>query len=497
MSSRRQFIQRASFALLTPSLLRAFQPAPGTRPLSQLLLKHFPAQGDEGATAARPEKVIVIGAGCAGLSAARILHDAGVATVVLEGRGRVGGRTWTVDLDGAAVDMNGGLLEHVPFYNLYDEAGWQYDPADPIGINTTGYDAASGKTGPVDKSLLAYHFANYGKGPADAERPRTLAEDYGYERYTEEYFRDAAIKGPDAPFIEMIIRAGPDGSEASTFWRTRRSREPAKERKEPSRGISLPRGGWTPFITALAKDLDIRLSQNVTKVELDGNRVRVSTPTATYEGTHAIVTVPLGTLQAGIIEFAPGLPKTKLDTIDNIGFAKQEKFAILLENPIENWNPAVGKTVGSTQHIFYDSRSGCRITFWDLRAHYDKPVVKCSVHAANYISKFVQYTPQEREDIVVKSLRMMVARPDFKVKKLVQTSWHDEPFSKGSWSFIKVHGSPELFTALGIPEYGGRLLFAGEATDRVRYSYVDGAVNTGVREARRLLGNTASTSSKS
>ncbi len=61
------------------------------------------------------ERIVVVGAGMAGLVAARLLHDSGFIVTVLEARQRIGGRTWTDDRVGAPVDLvdlarAGGLL---------------------------------------------------------------------------------------------------------------------------------------------------------------------------------------------------------------------------------------------------------------------------------------------------------------------------------------------------------------------------------------------------
>ena len=54
--------------------------------------------------------VVVIGAGLAGLSAARLLAHAGVDVLVLEARERVGGRTYTISADGAPLDLGGQFI---------------------------------------------------------------------------------------------------------------------------------------------------------------------------------------------------------------------------------------------------------------------------------------------------------------------------------------------------------------------------------------------------
>lgn len=61
----------------------------------------------------RPERVVVVGAGMAGLVAARLLHDSGFAVTVLEARDRLGGRVWTDDRVGAPLDLGGSWVHGV------------------------------------------------------------------------------------------------------------------------------------------------------------------------------------------------------------------------------------------------------------------------------------------------------------------------------------------------------------------------------------------------
>ena len=61
----------------------------------------------------KAERVIVLGAGMAGLAAARLLHDSGFSVIVLEARDRIGGRTWTDDRVGAPVDLGGSWVHGV------------------------------------------------------------------------------------------------------------------------------------------------------------------------------------------------------------------------------------------------------------------------------------------------------------------------------------------------------------------------------------------------
>jgi monoamine oxidase len=70
------------------------------------------------------------------------------------------------------------------------------------------------------------------------------------------------------------------------------------------------------------------------------------------------------------------------------------------------------------------------------------------------------------------------------------TSWGTDPYTGGAYTHIPPEASPADADLLGEP-VGGRLLFAGEHTQSARLAYADGAMTSGIREAKRLLGQSA------
>jgi len=477
--TRRLFTQLTSAAaiagvLAPPDALpdSIVKPVPTLR---DLLLKHFPERPPV-STTTLPKKVIVIGAGVAGLSAARILHDAGVETMVLEARDRLGGRTWTVHFDDAPVDMNGGYLHDLDvnaLARLYRDAKWPVDDTVFYDLHANGFDASTGESlGLIGKLRLAYTMRGYFQGPQNP--PTTSATDYAVEQWTQKFFRDAGLTGSDGRLIESLIRSlqSTDGSELSVRWHD----------KLPKTGgpWEFPRTGFGSFVGALADGLDVQLKQPAIRVALRSDAVEVTTGTPrTFEASHVLITVPLGTLQAGGLAFEPGLPSEKITAIAGMGMAHMEKFAIALRDPIAESD--------FTLRVYFDATTGTRLTFQNFSKRLGHPIVVAYAHT-NYVSHFLKHGRQEREAIVVNALRATLKTPGLTPKSIVQSDWSDNPYSRGAYSCIKVHGGPEFIRNLASPAYGGRLLFAGEATDVNRFSYVDGAVATGVREARRLLG---------
>ena len=108
------------------------------------------------------DRVIVVGAGVAGLTLARALADAGVDVVVLEARNRIGGRVWTVDLGGVPVDL-GGAWVHGPVGNPVA----QYAAERGIGLTNgegpfRGFDTQTGAIpDPQLEEALNYFFGGF------------------------------------------------------------------------------------------------------------------------------------------------------------------------------------------------------------------------------------------------------------------------------------------------------------------------------------------------
>jgi monoamine oxidase len=69
---------------------------------------------------------------------------------------------------------------------------------------------------------------------------------------------------------------------------------------------------------------------------------------------------------------------------------------------------------------------------------------------------------------------------------LAVTSWANDPYTCGAYTHIPPAAHPDDADLLGDP-VGGRLLFAGEHTQSARMAYADGAMTSGIREAKRLL----------
>jgi monoamine oxidase len=100
--------------------------------------------------------------------------------------------------------------------------------------------------------------------------------------------------------------------------------------------------------------------------------------------------------------------------------------------------------------------------------------------------------PSDAMGIARARLGEIVGRRVPQPRAFAATHWSRDPFTLGAYSSMLVGGTLDDFDTMAAP-VGGRVLFAGEATYRPRYRLADGALSSGVREAKRLLGTPAVT----
>jgi predicted NAD/FAD-dependent oxidoreductase len=241
-------------------------------------------------------------------------------------------------------------------------------------------------------------------------------------------------------------------------------------------------GGYRSLVDAMASGVDVRLGRAVSEVAAGPDGVRVVTDDGAVEvGSHALVTVPLGLLKRGQPRFSPDLPADRRAAIARLGFGRFEKVALRFAEPF--WRDA-----GFPHLMVFHSEPG----EWMVWA-----VGQDAFGGGPVLLFFVFHSVAERlagagPDAPVRwALGMLaeaIGRPCPEPVAVAVTSWAADPWSGGSYTHIPPAASPADADLLGTPAGGGRLLFAGEHTQSARLAYADGALTSGIREAKRLLG---------
>jgi monoamine oxidase len=446
------------------------------------------AEASSPSRARRPGSVVVVGAGVAGLAAARALADAGVRVAVVEGRERVGGRVWTeggVDLGahwihGTEGNPFAGLAHRQGLSTLFVggdstyTGGWQ-----PLTLH--GPDGAALSEAEKQQSILFVdgvreelealrrRIATHGEPDLSfraalsqvlAEQRLTPAERSHLDWHITMLARDDWAAGAD----ELSLLHWDEGYEVYGY------------------GDSVFADGMQAVAEGLAAGLDVRLGHEVSRIEHGSAGVRVVTSRGPVEADAAIVTLPLGVLKAGAVAFAPGLPDRKRRAIERLGMGQATKIVLRFETPF--WP--------KEQYVFgYLSadRDSHPTTVLNLWKSHRRPALVLLVGGPRAVEM------ESWDDARTRDWGMNVVRHLFGAGapdpvSVTATRWASDPFSRGAYAYIAVGSSPEDIAALAEP-VGSTLLFAGEATARSHWACVHGAYVSGLREAARLIGDTS------
>ena len=199
------------------------------------------------------------------------------------------------------------------------------------------------------------------------------------------------------------------------------------------------------------------------------------------EGSHVVVTVPLGVLKRGAPRFSPALPPDRLAAIERLGFGRYEKVALRFDEPF--WRAA------GLSHLMLFPRDPEESTVWvfDLDAFGAGPALVVFSLPQRGRPRCSTRPPDEPPDWVLGLLAEAIGGPCPAPTAVAVTSWATDPYTGGAYTHIPPGAGPADVDLLGEP-VGGRLLFAGEHTQSARMAYADGAMTSGIREAKRLLG---------
>ena len=431
------------------------------------------------------ERVVVVGAGIAGLTVANALAHRGVSCVVVEARDRIGGRLHTVELAGQPVDLGGSWIHH-PIGNPLSDLAERFEIAcrggDPLP-ELAAYDVAEGRRLSAsevrDELRLLYEvFPAAVDELRGALGPEASAVD-GIDAFLRDHESTPSAARRARQGLHALIEAEssdlPERQSLMWMW------------NELEYGGDyfgdLPEGGYRTLVQALASGIDVRTLFDVADIDIRSDGVRVtSTAGAIEEGSHVVVTVPLGVLKDDRPRFSPPLPASRVAAIGRMGFGWFEKVVLRFETPF--WRTA------GFPHLMLFPRDVNESTMWilGLDAFGDAPALAFLIfHGAAH--RMIDVPPQEASAWVLDLLQQATGTPCPEPIGIGVSSWARDPYSLGAYSHIPPEATPADADLLGEPLHG-RLLFGGEHTQSARLAYADGAMSSGVREAKRLLRRT-------
>ena len=275
------------------------------------------------------ERVVVVGAGLAGLAAARALVDAEFEVVVVEARDRFGGRIDSVDDDGfdMPVELGGVFLTtDGPLGAELTEASVGRRPFDPT-VEARTADGASVPISDTGRQAIAE-----AQGWAAAQpRPQSLASALvGSGVVPLPATPDETGVSP-ADWLSHAIVSAVQPSTGATTARLAASAVDLERFTEP---VDLITGRMADYVDALAEPLDIAVSSAVTRVVYDDRRVSLRLDTGeSVTSDRAVITVPLGVLKTDTMRFSPSLPLLHQRAISLIGVGRLDTVWLQFEEP--------------------------------------------------------------------------------------------------------------------------------------------------------------------
>jgi monoamine oxidase len=428
-------------------------------------------------------RAVVVGAGIAGLTVANALAHGGVECVVVEARDRIGGRLHTVDLAGSPADLGGSWI-HTPVGNpmraFAQHAGVPCRIANPLP-ELAGFDCGEGRRLSAAEVEASVSMQLEGFPQAIGRLRAELGPDASAAEGIEAYVAGAGLAPGPARRARQALHALIEAESADRAER-QSLRWMWNEIEYGGHFFGdMPVEGYRRLVEAMAVGVDLRLGMDVAEVAHSASGVLVRSGDGTSEeGSHVVVTVPLGVLKRDVPRFSPALPPDRLAAIERLGFGRYEKVALRFDEPF--WRAA------GLPHAMIFPRNPKAPAVWAIGqdAFGAGPVLVFHIfHSAT--SHVLDVAADSAAQWVLNMLAEAIGSSCPIPAAVAVTSWANDPYSGGAYTHIPPGANPADADLLGEP-IGGRLLFAGEHTQSARMAYADGAMTSGIREAKRLLG---------
>lgn len=410
--------------------------------------------------------VVIVGAGVAGLAAARELRASGFDDVViLEARDRIGGRTWTDTIgDGLPIDLGASWIQGID--------------GNPISAIARENNIATHRT---DWGSGVFHYHGVGEPEPSARRGLRdfwrLAEEnpeMSLESVHQELLATGTFSEGDRRYVEYLLTTEVENEYAADLS------DLSYASVDGGSGfgggdVVLP-GGYRQIVDVLASGVTVRRGQAVSGIDHSGPAIVVTTAAdTTFEAARVIVTVPLGVLKDDFISFRPSLPGRKRTAIAKLEMGVLNKTYLLFDDAF--WDRDI-------ERIRYVSADRGQWTeTMSLIPYTGKPVL-VMLNSGTFGTRLERLSDREVVARAVAALTNMYgdvpAPRDARI-----TRWRSDPWAHGSYSYVPIGSSFAEHAALGEP-VGDKLFFAGEATRDDYPATVHGAYLSGVQAARRI-----------
>lgn len=407
----------------------------------------------------READIVVIGAGAAGIAAARRIMATGRKVIVVEAASRIGGRCIT---DSTTFDTpfdRGARWMHNPDTNpmirLARSAGLDVLPA-PLGQKIR-IGRRNARPGEIEQFLAALVRANRAideaaRGKLDTSCASVLPKDLGDWTGAVEFVLGASFAGKDLKELSAIDKG-----------------------RAQDRNVAIAcRQGLGTLVAKLGEQAPVALSMPASRIVWSNRAVSVETQAGQIAARAVIVTVSTNVLTSGAIKFTPDIPKRTLDAASKLGLGSYDR--IMLQLP--------GNPLGlSHDDILIEQSNSTRtaLMFANIGAS-----SLCSIDVGGAFGRDLSGQGDKAMAAFAREwiTKLFGSEAAAAVQKTSATRWNASPFVMGAMSAASPGGqlSRKILT-----EPIGNVFLAGEATHETLWGTVDGAWESGERAADAAL----------
>lgn len=445
-------------------------------------------------------RIVVIGAGLAGLAAARVVQESGHEAVVVEARDRVGGRIEGGHLqDGTPIELGGQWIGpgHTRMYELVDQLGLStfrtWNDEGKILIQLQGKQSLVKATKGAVPKLSPFALADLGQGllrfgrlakKVDLQAPwqtpnAAVLDGQTFETWIRRNLRTPSGRAYFAVACEAVMSAQPSDMSLLHALFYAHSSTDLETMLATDRGAQQDRiqDGSIRIAQEMASGLsDLRLSWVARRITDSGTGVRVESRAGqTVDGDAVIITLP-PTL-AGRLEHDPPLPSWRDQLTQRVPAGSVIKCYAAYPEPFWRADGLNGQAASDVGPV--------KVTF-DNSPPSGTPGILMGFIEGNDARVWAQRPANERRQAVLDCFVRYFGPRAAEPVEYVERDWMEQEFSRGCYG---AHFTPGVWTAYGhaLRTPVGRVRWAGTECSPEWNGYMEGAVRSGEQAARDAL----------